>query len=365
MKKTLSIITALILASCGGGTTTNTQNQPSAVSDTTTTQPAPSKTTEGGLSTADLTKIVGMLSLYVDNPGDLHFKFDGNGGSCVYEDKNSLRCETKFRCFPMKGGGWMIYAPTEYIIDKGHYFSSLAFLGYKDGEEISVDPDLGLLSEIDSKHPTNEVYTFNDNGLIVRTLQNGKIIATEYNWNGEIMVACDDSGESTTTDNKDIVMQFWGEFLKTYYPLGVLKVDDIPDDESVASTLGIIAKTSPTIAMLANYDENGFEETVSCYKHKNGSYMVVCNYVPKSNEAPRIMLYTFKNGKITPFDDGTMILPEYVENKTDGNCHYLAKGYYVQEIGPNGFSVGGKDGDDYNLTWNGESFVNNDLTDGL
>ena len=93
--------------------------------------------------------------------------------------------------------------------------------------------------------------------------------------------------------------------------------------------------------------------------------MVVCNYVPKSNDAPRIMLYTFKNGKITPFDDGTMILPEYVENKTDGNCHYLAKGYYVQEIGPNGFSVGGKDGDDYNLTWNGESFVNNDLTDGL
>ena len=130
-----------------------------------------------------------MLSLYVDNPSDLHFVFDGNGGSCVYQDKNSLRCETKFRCFPMKGGGWMVYAPTEYISDKGHYLASLTFLGYKDGEEIPVDPDLELLSEIDSKHPTNEVYTFTDNGLIVKTLQNGKIITTEYHWDGEIMVA--------------------------------------------------------------------------------------------------------------------------------------------------------------------------------
>ena len=83
----------------------------------------------------------------------------------------------------------MVYAPTEYISDKGHYLASLTFLGYKDGEEIPVDPDLELLSEIDSKHPTNEVYTFTDNGLIVKTLQNGKIITTEYHWDGEIMVA--------------------------------------------------------------------------------------------------------------------------------------------------------------------------------
>lgn len=166
---------------------------------------------------------------------------------------------------------------------------------------------------------------------------------------------------SITDDDTDIAMKFWDEFLKTYDPLGMLDGDELPDADMIASNRSQVKILSPEMAKFVAEGAEGFEETAVCYKYKNGGYMVLLYFDPKAGEGHQISLYTFKNGKITPFNDGYLMLPEYVETKTEGNRHYLAKGYYIKELKPDGFYVFGEGGDGYNTGWNGKQFYCPDL----
>ncbi|MBP5504091.1 MAG: hypothetical protein IKR94_04690 [Bacteroidales bacterium] len=164
-------------------------------------------------------------------------------------------------------------------------------------------------------------------------------------------------------DDSDIAMKFWDEFLKTYDPLGMLDGDELPDADMIASNRSQVKTISPEMAKFVAEGAEGFEETAVCYKYKNGGYMVLLYFDPKAGEGHQISLYTFKNGKITPFNDGYLMLPEYVEIKTEGHRHYLAKGYYIKKLKPDGFYVFGEGGDGYNTAWNGEKFYCPDYED--
>lgn len=151
-------------------------------------EPSPEDIDEGatssGLSVDDLKKIVKIIDEEYDAD---KFVFKGRGGSCLYVDRNGDRVETEFYCYPFSTGGWMVYAPNEYVSDKGHRFASLSFKGYKDGIEIPVDPALELVDDANGKECVDEVYAFSDKGVVIKKKSGGKIILSEYVWNGQMM----------------------------------------------------------------------------------------------------------------------------------------------------------------------------------
>ena len=168
-----------------------------------------------------------------------------------------------------------------------------------------------------------------------------------YTWDGEKFVL---------KSSGNIAMQFWKEFLKEYDPLGMVEGDEMPSAEMIASNLEMVKEAGSNIATFVAEGAEGFEETAICFKRNDGSYLVMDYFNPKSDSPHRILLYNFRNGKIS-FDETTdLFLPEYVVSQQDPGRFNLSKGYYIKRFTDKGFYVVGQGGDGYNFEWNGEEF---------
>ncbi len=169
-----------------------------------------------------------------------------------------------------------------------------------------------------------------------------------YTWDGEKFVL---------KSSGNIAMQFWKEFLKEYDPLGMVEGDEMPSAEMIASNLEMVKEAGSNIATFVAEGAEGFEETAICFKRNDGSYLVMDYFNPKSDSPHRILLYNFRNGKIS-FDETTdLFLPEYVVSQQDPGRFNLSQGYYIKSFTDKGFYVVGQGGDGYNFEWNGEEFI--------
>jgi hypothetical protein len=131
----------------------------------------------------------------------------------------------------------------------------------------------------------------------------------------------------------------------------------MPSAEMIASNLEMVKEAGSNIATFVAEGAEGFEETAICFKRNDGSYLVMDYFNPKSDSPHRILLYNFRNGKIS-FDETTdLFLPEYVVSQQDPGRFNLSKGYYIKRFTDKGFYVVGQGGDGYNFEWNGEEFI--------
>ena len=288
MKKTTILIPilALVIASCGGGTTTQTQGGGNATNTATdnatdTAQTTTVKTTvtptaeedPNALSTDDLKKIVHIINKNMTGVFEDESKFalSKNGGKIAYDDKHNPgnKLETKFRCYSLKNGGWMIYVATERLADKGHQFSSLGFYGYKDGSEINVDPSLELLDDADGKEPVDEVFQFADQGITITKKTNGETTAAQYNWNGEYMEII---GAEPESDNNPLGMKEYVEKLPANNKDSVYFFDKIIDGSDD----------------WADYFHYYF------FPYKNGGYLAVAEHFFKSHWGANTVYETYR-----------------------------------------------------------------------
>lgn len=155
----------------------------------------------------------------------------------------------------------------------------------------------------------------------------------------------DDSGDSEVLET--IAMKFWAEMLKGYDPMGLLDGDEMPTVAMIADNLQRVESKSNTIAVFEAEGTEGFTETASCYRKKDGSWIVI-DYV-QSNNSPdrRLAVYSFDDR------DQITVLDYYFPEK------FLANGRYLSSIDEDGFAVV-RNTDDEEIVewylWNGEKF---------
>ena len=155
----------------------------------------------------------------------------------------------------------------------------------------------------------------------------------------------DDSGDDAL---ETIAMKFWAEMLKEYDPIGMLDGDELPDAAMIAENLQRIESKSNTVAVFEAEGSEGFTETASCFRKKDGSW-VVLDYVQSSNSPDhRLTVYSFEDGETIN------ILDNYFPEK------FLANGRYLSSIDEDGFAVV-QDTDEEEIVewyrWDGERFV--------
>ena len=156
----------------------------------------------------------------------------------------------------------------------------------------------------------------------------------------------DDSGDNEGLET--IAMMFWTEMLKKYDPMGTLDGNELPDAAMIAANLQRVESKSNTVAVFEAEGAEGFTETASCYRKRDGSWIVI-DYLQSSNSPDhRLSVYSFKDS------NQIAILDNYFSDK------FLVDGRYLSSIEEDGFAVV-QDTEEEEIVewyrWNGEKFV--------
>ena len=151
-------------------------------------------------------------------------------------------------------------------------------------------------------------------------------------------------------DECNIAMQIWNVLLKSYDPFGMVDDGKEVPAEMISDNLKLITEASPTVAVFnTEAEEEGFSETLSCYKHNNGSWLVLDYWQSLDSPNKNLKFFEFKNGKLS-------LLDKYFPND------FLSGGRYLGTIAADEFSVV-RDTDEAEevvwYKWNGEKFEKN------
>jgi len=153
---------------------------------------------------------------------------------------------------------------------------------------------------------------------------------------------------SEDVDGINIAMQVWNVLLESYDPFGMVDEGKEPPAEIIIENLKRITEKSPTIAVFnTEAVAEGFSETLSCYKHNNGTWLVLDYWQSLDSPDKKLKFYEYKNGKVTLVDK------YYPED-------FLSGGRYLGTIESDEFSVV-RDTDDSEevswYKWDGERFT--------
>ena len=183
MKKSIPTLLALALlaASCGGGSTTQ-----STSADTTST----AQSTETAATIAD------QVAKLLDS--DHKYTTSGNGGQCKYDgDKEYIHHETSFHMYPLNSGGYKVYVCkmttyTEAPRDS-HEFEFYAKT-FKDGRlsDSQAETAITEFASKDSGDGSYDVFKFGDSDITVDIWVGEGPDATNkkctFHWDGEKLV---------------------------------------------------------------------------------------------------------------------------------------------------------------------------------
>ena len=157
----------------------------------------------------------------------------------------------------------------------------------------------------------------------------------------------DDSGDGNVSSN-DIIKDVLDDLVTFYDPYGMFEGEETISAERVAANRKEIKIISPTMAKFqATGPAETFSETFVCYKHKNGTWVVLDYFKDDTSPFCKMSSYEFKNGKLNWLSD---FIPKD-----------FLKGAYIEEFDANGFTIerDTPDGntDEMYYKWNGEKFV--------
>ena len=149
-------------------------------------------------------------------------------------------------------------------------------------------------------------------------------------------------------DDGHVAMQVWDILLKSYDPFGTLEGDEQPTPKMIAKNRKYIKEESPRLAVFDSDSETeGFVETVACYMHDDG-YWIVLDYWTSTDSPDRnLTVYNYQDGKLTRIDD---YFP----------ADFLSNGKYIGTLKEDEIGVV-RDTDEeeecFWYKWNGKKFV--------
>ena len=157
----------------------------------------------------------------------------------------------------------------------------------------------------------------------------------------------DDSGDGNVSSN-DIIKDVLDDLVTFYDPYGMFEGEETISAERVAANRKEIKIISPTMAQFeADGTAEAFTETFACYRHKNGTWVVLDYFKDDNSPFCKMGAYEFEEGKLNWLSD---YLPKD-----------FLKGAYIEEFDANGFTIerDTPDGntDEVYYKWNGEKFV--------
>ena len=157
----------------------------------------------------------------------------------------------------------------------------------------------------------------------------------------------DDSGDGNVSSN-DIIKDVLDDLVTFYDPYGMFEGEETISAERVAANRKEIKIISPTMAQFeASGTAEAFTETFACYRHKNGTWVVLDYFKDDNSPFCKMGAYEFEEGKLNWLSD---YLPKD-----------FLKGAYIEEFDANGFTIerDTPDGntDEVYYKWNGEKFV--------
>ncbi len=157
----------------------------------------------------------------------------------------------------------------------------------------------------------------------------------------------DDSGDGNVSSN-DIIKDVVDDLVTFYDPYGMFEGEETISAERVAANRKEIKIISPTMAQFeADGTAETFTETFACYRHKNGTWVVLDYFKDDTSPFCKIGAYEFEEGKLN-------WLSGFIPDD-------FLKGAYIEEFDTNGFTIerDTPDGntDEVYYKWNGEKFV--------
>ena len=157
----------------------------------------------------------------------------------------------------------------------------------------------------------------------------------------------DDSGDGNVSSN-DIIKDVLDDLVTFYDPYGMFEGEETISAERVAANRKEIKIISPTMAQFeADGTAEAFTETFACYRHKNGTWVVLDYFKDDNSPFCKIGAYEFEEGKLN-------WLSGFIPDD-------FLKGAYIEEFDANGFTIerDTPDGntDEVYYKWNGEKFV--------
>ena len=157
----------------------------------------------------------------------------------------------------------------------------------------------------------------------------------------------DDSGDGNVSTN-DIIKDVLDDLVTFYDPYGMFEGEETISAERVAANRKEIKIISPTMAQFeADGTAEAFTETFACYRHKNGTWVVLDYFKDDNSPFCRMSAYEFKNKELN-------WLSGFIPDD-------FLKGAYIEEFDANGFTIerDTPDGntDEVYYKWNGEKFV--------
>ncbi len=157
----------------------------------------------------------------------------------------------------------------------------------------------------------------------------------------------DDSGDDKVSTN-GIINDVVNDLATFYDPYGMCEGDENISADRVAANRKEIKIVSPTMAKFeAEGTAETFTETFACYRHKNGTWVVLDYFKDDNSPFCKIGAYEFEEGKLN-------WLSGFIPDD-------FLKGAYIEEFDANGFTIerDTPDGntDEVYYKWNGEKFV--------
>lgn len=157
----------------------------------------------------------------------------------------------------------------------------------------------------------------------------------------------DDSGDDNVSTN-GIINDVVNDLATFYDPYGMFEGEETISADRVAANRKEIKIVSPTMAQFeADGTVEAFTETFACYRHKNGTWVVLDYFKDDTSPFCKIGAYEFKEGKLN-------WLSGFIPDD-------FLKGAYIEEFDANGFTIerDTPDGntDEVYYKWNGEKFV--------
>ena len=157
----------------------------------------------------------------------------------------------------------------------------------------------------------------------------------------------DDSGDGNVSSN-DIIKDVLDDLVTFYDPYGMFEGEETISAERVAANRKEIKIISPTMAQFeASGTAEAFTETFACYRHKNGTWVVLDYFKDDNSPFCKMGAYEFEEGKLN-------WLSGFIPDD-------FLKGAYIEEFDANGFTIerNTPDGntDEVYYKWNGEKFV--------
>ena len=135
----------------------------------------------------------------------------------------------------------------------------------------------------------------------------------------------DDSGDGNVSSN-DIIKDVLDDLVTFYDPYGMFEGEETISAERVAANRKEIKIISPTMAQFeADGTAEAFTETFACYRHKNGTWVVLDYFKDDNSPFCKMGAYEFEEGKLN-------WLSGFIPDD-------FLKGAYIEEFDANGFTI--------------------------